>query len=394
MKFSNNNGENLLIDKYERNRMITVNMLNMPKLIILDMKESGDDYRFLVETTSQPPSYCLKCGAVPNLYKHGKKDQLFFDLPMHAKRVGIIVKRQRYKCRKCSETFFEVLPDMDESRSVTKRLIKWIEETSLKKPFTNVAEDIGVNEKTVRNIFQYYVARLEQEQDIKTPEWLGIDEVHLLRNYRCVITDVENKTVIDLLRNRNQDTVINYLSRFPNRDRIKHVAMDMWNPYRRAVHTVIPDATIIIDKFHVVKMANEALEKIRKANRENITAKERKQLKKDRYVLLTRKGELNDFDDQLKLQIWTKNFPLLGKGYELKEKFFDIYKAKSVDEAYNLYQSWITEIPKELMPYFEPLIKAMTNWEEEIFNYSNHYIFNHLLINGSMRKSMVLTFPH
>lgn len=101
-------------------------------------------------------------------------------------------KRQRYKCRKCSETFFEVLPDMDESRSVTKRLIKWIEETSLKKPFTNVAEDIGVNEKTVRNIFQYYVARLEQEQDIKTPEWLGIDEVHLLRNYRCVITDVES----------------------------------------------------------------------------------------------------------------------------------------------------------------------------------------------------------
>jgi transposase len=260
------------------------------------------------------------------------KDLLFFDLPMHAKRVGIIVKRQRYKCRECSETFFEVLPDMDESRSVTKRLIKWIEEASLKKPFTNVAEDIGVNEKTVRNIFQNYVARLEQEQDIKTPIWLGIDEVHLLRNYRCVITDVENKTVIDLLRNRNQDTVIHYLSRFPNRDRIKHVAMDMWNPYRRAVHTVIPDATIIIDKFHVVKMANEALEKIRKANRENITAKERKQLKKDRYVLLTRKGELNDFDDQLKLQIWTENFPLLGKGYELKEKFFDIYKASSMDK--------------------------------------------------------------
>jgi transposase len=258
---------------------------------------------------------------------------------------------------------------MDESRSITRRLIKWIEKTSLKKPFTSVAEDIGVNEKTVRNIFQYYVARLEQKQAIKTPKWLGIDEVHLLRNYRCVITDVENKTVIDLLRNRNQDTVIRNLSQFPNREHIKYVAMDMWNPYRRAVHTVIPGATIIIDKFHVVKMANEALEKIRKANRENITAKERRQLKKDRYVLLTRKSELNDFDDQLKLQIWMDNSPLLGKGYELKEKFFDIYKAKSVDEAYNLYQSWITEIPKELIPYFEPLIKAMTNWEAEIFNY-------------------------
>jgi len=41
------------------------------------------------------PSSCPKCGSVANLYKHGKKNQLFFDLPMHAKRVGIYVQRQR-----------------------------------------------------------------------------------------------------------------------------------------------------------------------------------------------------------------------------------------------------------------------------------------------------------
>ena len=68
------------------------NMLNLPKLIIIDMMESKDDYRFLVETSSSSPLYCPKCGTVANLYKHGRKKQLFFDLPMHAKRVGIIVK--------------------------------------------------------------------------------------------------------------------------------------------------------------------------------------------------------------------------------------------------------------------------------------------------------------
>ena len=211
---------------------MTINMLNLTKLNILDMTESEDDYRFLVET-SIPPTYCPKCGTVSNLYKHGKKDQLFFDLPMHAKRVGIFVKRQRYKCRECNETFFEDLSDMDESRSVTKRLIKWIEQSSLKKTFTSIAEEIGINEKTVRNIFSDYITELESQQDFRTPKWLGIDEVHLLRNYRCVITDVENKSVIDLLRNRNQDTVIHYLSQLPNHKRIKYVAMDMWNPYRR-----------------------------------------------------------------------------------------------------------------------------------------------------------------
>ncbi|MFY3790346.1 transposase family protein [Ureibacillus sp. MALMAid1270] len=82
------------------------NMINLSNFRILDMDESEYDYRFLVESTNLSPSYCRKCGTIANLYKHGKKKQLFFDLPMHAKRVGIYVNRQRYKCRECNETFF------------------------------------------------------------------------------------------------------------------------------------------------------------------------------------------------------------------------------------------------------------------------------------------------
>lgn len=126
------------------------NILNLPNLEILDMKESENDYRFLVESINSHPLYCPKCGSVPNFYKHGKKEQLFFDLPMHTKRVGIYVKRQRYKCRECNEKFFEYLPDMDVNRSVINRLLDWIQEASLEKTFTSVADDIGVDEKTVR----------------------------------------------------------------------------------------------------------------------------------------------------------------------------------------------------------------------------------------------------
>ncbi|WP_233880281.1 ISL3 family transposase [Virgibacillus halodenitrificans] len=353
-----------------------INMINLPNFKILDMNESEDDYRFLVESTVLSPSHCPKCGTVANLYKHGKKQHLFFDLPMHAKRVGIYVNRQRYKCRECKETFFENLPDMDVNRSVTNRLIYWIQEASLEKTFTSVGEEIGVDEKTVRNIFKDYIDELEARTDFRTPKWLGIDEVHLLKNYRCVITDVENKSVIDILRKRNKDTVISYLYKLQDIDKIELVAMDMWNPYKSAVNTVIPNAKIVIDKFHVVKLANEALEKIRKANRQNVSAKERKQLMRDRYVLLTRRKDLNDFDDQIKLQVWTDKFPLLGQAYELKEQFFDIYEAESINEAYKLYQNWLSNIPKELMTFFEDLIKAMNNWEEEIFNYFTSPITN------------------
>jgi len=66
-------------------------MLNLSNLKVKDMKEFEDDYRFLVESIAPPPSHCPKCGTVPNLYKHSKKKQLFFHLPMHAKRVGLLI---------------------------------------------------------------------------------------------------------------------------------------------------------------------------------------------------------------------------------------------------------------------------------------------------------------
>ena len=53
---------------------------------------------------------------------------------------------------------------MDDNRSVTKRLIDWIQEASLEKTFTSVAEEIGIDEKTVRNIFNDYVTELEDKQ--------------------------------------------------------------------------------------------------------------------------------------------------------------------------------------------------------------------------------------
>lgn len=65
------------------------NMIDLSSFNILDMKESEHDYRFLVESTVLYPSYCPKYGTVVDLYKHGKKKQLFFHVPMHAKRVGI-----------------------------------------------------------------------------------------------------------------------------------------------------------------------------------------------------------------------------------------------------------------------------------------------------------------
>lgn len=125
-----------------------------------------------------------------------------------------------------------------------------------------------------------------------TPKWMGIDKIHLIKP-RGVITNIENNTVVELLANRNKETIIKYLYQLDGKEHIQYVTMDMWRPYRDAVEDVLPQANIVIDKFHVAKMANEALERVRKSFRESLTPKQRRGLMHDRFVLLKRESDLN-----------------------------------------------------------------------------------------------------
>ncbi|TRC57884.1 ISL3 family transposase, partial [Mannheimia haemolytica] len=77
--------------------------------------------------------------------------------------------------------------------------------------FSSVAEDVGVDEKTVRNIFNDYCERLEKTLNFEMPQWLGIDEIHIIKP-RCVITNIQQQTIVDMLDNRNKTTVTRYLS--------------------------------------------------------------------------------------------------------------------------------------------------------------------------------------
>ncbi|UVI31561.1 transposase family protein [Paenibacillus spongiae] len=153
------------------------------------------------------------------------------DLPIHGKRVGLLIKRQRYRCRDCRQTFWERLDHtINEKRSCTNRLLSYIEKQSIKRTFTSISEDVGLNEKTIRNIFYDYINRLEETIRFETPNWLGIDEIHIIKP-RCVLTNIEERTLLDIIPNRNKETVIGYLSRLPNRGRIQFA-----NSLERAYH--------------------------------------------------------------------------------------------------------------------------------------------------------------
>lgn len=101
----------------------------------------------------------------------------------------------------------EKLPEVDEKRLMTVRLVDFIGKQSLNRTFTSIAEDVGVTEGTVRGIFRDYVNKLEATVRFETPQWMGIDEIHIIKRPRCIISNIRHNTIVNILQDRNKRTL-------------------------------------------------------------------------------------------------------------------------------------------------------------------------------------------
>jgi transposase len=197
---------------------MTSNILNLAQYRIERVEEAEHDYHVYAETLK--PRMVCECGS-HDVSRWGAHEQVIKDLPMHGKRVAIYVKTRRFRCTACEKTGFERLPAVSEKRAMTERLVRWIGAQSLKRTFSAVAEDVGVTEGTVRNIFRDHVTDLEAQVRFEVPRWLGIDEIHIIRKPRCVVSNIEARAIVNILPDRNKRTVTGYLHAMRGRERVK-----------------------------------------------------------------------------------------------------------------------------------------------------------------------------
>ncbi|MGK7663393.1 MULTISPECIES: ISL3 family transposase [unclassified Marinovum] len=319
------------------------------------------------------PEHCGKCGAVGNLYKHGAKKTVYVDAPVHGRQTFIEVRRLRFRCRECGGTFMQDLPDMDDSRRMTVRCRDYIAQQALLKPNTHVADDVGIDEKIVRQIGREHAAVLlaDHAETMRAPRVLGLDELMLGDEMRCIVVDIETSWPIELLPSREQGVVHRFLWSLRGREEVEVVTMDMWKPYRAAVNHAMPQAVVVVDKWHVQRLANDAMETARRRYQGLLEAKDRRELKRGRKMFLARPFSLSPME-QMNLDGWLKNTPELRGAYEAKEAFMDIWNRRKSDTAKAALDEWRDGLQQHLRPLFGPVLTATKNWETEILNYFDH----------------------
>jgi transposase len=285
-----------------------------------------------------------------------------------------LVKVRRYRCRDCGGTFLQPLAGIDAARRMTLRALEYIRQQSMRDTFQRVSEHMGCDEKTVRNVANEFVEVKEDEYKPYLPVWIGLDETHLNKIMRGIITDVGTRKPIDMLPDRDKPLLRRWFGQFKDHSHVKGLTIDMWAPYRDVVYELFPHLPVVIDKFHVVKIANACAEKARKRLGQAQGQKVNLAWKRSKALIRMRYRDLND-KQRFNLDMWLDNEPEMAKAYWLKERLFNIYD-KPKDEAIQDYDSFAAAVPASLKADFNDLTRAMRNWRKEILNYFDFPITN------------------
>ena len=361
----------------------TSELLNLEDVIITKVENILDQLHIYIELPRRK-HICPCCGSETDCV-HDYRMQVVKDIPL-ARDTFLHLRKRRYRCS-CGKRFFEKNTFLPRYYRVTTRLF-----TEIIHAFKKVisAKEIGcrynisgVTAIRYFNFFNKHVSLL--------PEIISLDEFKGnsgKQKYNSIIVDPQKRVILDILPNRFENDLIKYFSQFPNKNEVKYFVCDM-NPHFRAVaKACFPQATIVADKYHVIRQVYWAMENVRKNEQNKLPKQHRKYFKKSRY-LLTKKMDNLTPDEMDRLALMFEIAPRLADAYLVKNEFLSVMQCKSSAEGKQKLADWLFYAEAMALPEFDACTKAYHNWFHEIIH-SMDVPWTNGYIEGCNNKTKVL----
>ena len=354
-------------------------ILGFPDLEITFIDRSVVGVLHIHCTLKSDIEHCPSCGERTGII-HQYKTRKVQDLKISDHEVWLHIRVAQFHCPSCGRYFYPTPDWLLKGKSYTKRQSKWIFTLCEQQPFSRVSCLVNLSPKTVERIYYTYAnSVLDLASRYAQVRYLGIDELSHKKgknNYVCVLVDLERGTHLDILPNRNKDTLIAHFkslgSDFCNQ--IEVVCCDMWRPYSTVAKECFVNAQVVIDRFHIVKELNTVLDRIRKKLRKDY--KDETAFKAIKWQLFKRPENTSNQEKEALQKAFEKSW-LLEEVYQLRNTFnaiFDHSKTKEVlEEELN---QWISFSKKLDCKYLNSFIKTLSNWKNQIAQYASHKITN------------------
>ena len=288
---------------------------------------------------------CAVCGS-ENVWRQGSVARLFRALPIGGRPVTLRAEIPRLLCHDCGKTRQAAIGFAEPRRTYTKSFQRYVLELSQHMTIKDVAEHLGVSWDVVKDIQKRYLHRKFSKPKLKHLRQIAIDEISTGKGHRYVtlVLDLESGAVVHVGEGKGGDSLIPFWKRLrASHAKIKAVATDMSPAYIDAVTTHLPEATLVFDRFHVIKLYNDKLSGLRRdMYRELTDTMQKEALKGVRWLLLKRPEHLDaSRREPERLEQALKLNEPLAIAYYLKDELNEIWEQDDQETAQSLLMDWI-----------------------------------------------------
>lgn len=269
-------------------------------------------------------------------------------------------------------------------------------------PVNRIAKLLNVSDKLIWNVLDSYVSQAREFESYKDVSKIGVDETSLAKghNYISMFVDLEKRRTIFVAEGKSSETVKQFKKDFTEHSgnvlQITDVSCDMSPAFIKGVKENLPNAEITFDKFHVLKIINEAVDKVR---REEV--KDNPILSGKRYIFLKNEINLTVKQRQEKQELMLHEINLKSMdALNMRETFQQIYHTQSDLEFVGLLTKWYEWVSNSGLEPMKKVAEMVKNHWDGIVKWKTSQINNGILeglnsvIQAAKRKARGYKMKH
>jgi transposase len=357
--------------------------LDLPDVRVLATELTKDRELVIEVESTLTTTTCRRCGQTISAFYGYDRPLLLRHLPSFGYVVYIRIRPKRFRCPFC-----------DDHPTTTQRL-SWYapkalhttayERHLLLQLINSTIADVGKKEditpEAVLGVIDRWIASAIDWRTVPAFSVIGVDEIAIKKGYRDYVAIVTARLpsgdlqLLAILPDRTKETFSIWLQTIPAplRRQIRTVCTDMWEGYITAVQEVLPQATIVIDRFHIAQHYRDDADSLRKQElkrlRTELPKDDVKRLKKTLWPFRKRPRELEP-DEQERLACLFAHSAHLKQAYDLREQLTTIFDtARSKAEGIRRIKAWRRKVEASVLTCFAPFLKLLDTWLDLIANY-------------------------
>lgn len=335
-----------------------------------------------VESTLEQTT-CHRCGRTIT-ERHGTdKPRLLRHLPVLGRPVYLRIRPKRFRCPFCDDhpTTTQQLDWYDPQALHTKAFERYLLVQLVNSTISDVVAKDDVSYDALDGLLDRWIATTVDWARLPAFPTLGIDEIALTKGHRDFVAVVSARTadgtlyLLAVLPDRLKATVVAWLQQMPSehRERITTVCTDMWEGYVNAVEEVLPEAVVVIDRFHVASHYRECVDDLRKQEvrrlKQELPKADQGALKHTLWPFRKRSEELSA-DEQERVMGLLDYSPALRQAYRLREELTRLFDtARSKADGLRRLRFWRQRVERSGLRCFDRFLKLLNRWQDQIANY-------------------------